>query len=551
MSTESLMRSSAVMAAGTAVSRVLGFVRAAILVTAIGLTTPAANAFDVANKVPNILYMLLIGGVLNAVLVPQIVRASRREDGGREFLDRLLTTTLALMAGVTLVMTLASPLLILLYGSAKWPAEQVALGTAFAFICLPQVLFYGLYTVLGQVLNARGSFGPYMWAPAASNVVGIAGIVAFIWLFGPGAEGQHRIDEWTPAMIAVLAGSATLGVVVQALVLLPALRRIGVTYRVRWGMKGAGLGTTRRVASWTFAAVVAGQLVYIVTSRVAAAAGGQALLSGDRWLVLATPGNAAYTYAFLLFMLPHSLVAVSLVTALFTRMSHAAERHDTGEVRADLSLGVRMVGMVSVLATAGLVALQEPVGRVMVDGPPVTAQALGQVTAAMALGLLPFSANYLLQRVFYAFEDARTPFWAQVPNLAVVLVGNMLSLWFLPTRYIVVGVGLSMSVGHLVGAGTAAWLLRRRLRTLDGRRIVRTHVRMLLAGALAGGSGYGVATLLEDLTRSGRLGGLVVLVAAGGVLVAVYLGALRLMHVRELGEVVTPFTSRVRRLVRR
>ncbi|MFP5346943.1 MAG: murein biosynthesis integral membrane protein MurJ [Actinomycetes bacterium] len=547
MNTPSLLRSSAVMAAGTATSRLLGFVRAVVTVMAIGLNFPAANAFDVANKVPNILYMLVAGGVLNAVLVPQIVRATRREDGGKDFLDRLLTLTVGLMLLVTLVVTVAAPLLTRLYSADSWPPEQIALATGFAFLCLPQVFFYGLYTVLGQVLNARGSFGPYMWAPVASNVIGIAGLVVFIVLFGQGSGGQHTLDSWTPDMVLVLAGSATLGVVAQALVLLPTLRRIGFTYHPRYGFRGVGLGTARRVAMWTFAAVAVGQVVFVTTSKVAAAANGRAVQSGSELLVAATPSNAAYSNAYLLFMLPHSLVAVSLVTALFTRMSHAAGAGDLDEVRNDLSLGLRIVGMVSVLGTAGLVALQEPIGRAIVNGSTVAGQALGQVAAAMALGLLPFSANYLFQRVFYAFEDARTPFIAQLPTFVVVALGNLLCLWLLPIRYIVVGVGVVMSVGNVVGAAFAAVLLRRRLGRLDGYVVVRTHVRLTIAGLLAGLAGWAVTLPLLDLTRSGQLGGAVTLVVAGSVLTGLYLALLKTMRVRELDDVLVPVLRRLRR----
>ncbi len=547
MRADSLLRSSAVMATGTAVSRVLGFVRAVVLVAAIGQNFPAANAFDIANKVPNILYMLIAGGVLNAVLVPQIVRATKREDGGKDFLDRLLTLTLGLMLVLTVAVTVAAPLLTRVYASEKWPVEQIALATAFAYISLPQVFFYGLYTVLGQVLNARGSFGPYMWAPVASNVVGIAGLVAFIVLFGRGSNGEHRVSDWTPEMIALVAGSATLGVVAQALVLVPSLRKIGFTFTPRWGFRGVGLGSARRVAGWTFAAVAAGQLVFVITSRVAAAASALAEETGDHMFIAGTPGNAAYSNAYLLFMLPHSLVAVSLVTALFTRMSHAAGSGDLAGVRSDLSLGLRMVGMVSVLATVGLVVLQGPIGWTMTPGPAVQGQALGRVAAAMSLGLLAFSASYLLQRVYYAFEDAKTPFLAQVPGFVLMAAGNMASLWWLPTQQIVVGVGLSLSLGHIAAAVTSLVLLRRRLGSLDGSRVLRTHVRLLVGGVMAGVAGWLVTLALSDVTWSGRAGAALTTVVGGAVVVGVYVVALRVMRVQELDDALAPLLRRLRR----
>ncbi len=524
-----LLRSSAVMAAGTAVSRVLGFGRSLVLVAALGLTFASANTFDVANKIPNILYMLLAGGVLNAVLVPQIVRASKGADGGQEFVNRLVTLALASLLGVTAALTLCAPLLVRIY-AVNQAGEWLALSTAFAFWCIPQVFFYGVYTVLGQVLNARGRFGAYMWAPVVNNLVGIAGLVVFIAVFGRGDGGQHPIESWTPAKVALLGGTATLGVAVQALVLVRPLRRAGFRYRPVWGVRGVGLSSARRVAGWTFLAVLLGQLGLLVTTNVANTA--EALNAGSA-LQESTPAAAAYSYAFLLFMLPHSLVAVSLVTALFTRMSHAAGEDDWPTVRDDLSLGLRTVGIFSVLATVGLVVLADPVGVAMTGSVP-GGEALGSVVRAMALGLTGFSATYLFQRVYYAYEDARTPFWIQVPTVAVIVVGDVLAALLLPAEQMVVGVALGMSVSTVVSVVLSAWWLRRSHGPLDGPRVVRTHVRLLVAGVVAGLAGWGVSHQLHDLTLTGRGGAALTCLAGGAVIVLVYLVGLRVLHVEEL-----------------
>lgn len=529
----SLFRSSAVMASGTAASRVLGFVRAAVLAWAIGVNASAANAFTFANTVPNNLYMLIAGGVLNAVLVPQIVRAAKRPDGGQDYLDRLLTLSLCILLTISVALVAGAPLVIGLYTRELSP-DLLALTVAFAFWCLPQVFFYGLYTLLGQVLNAKGSFGPYMWAPLVNNVVGIAGLLAFVALFGSGAE-NHPVGSWTPTKIAVLAGTATLGVAVQALVLVVPLRRAGYRFRPRVGWRGMGLGSVRRVAGWTFAAVLVGQLGYLVVAQVASVA---AARTDGTALERATPSITAYGLAFLLFMLPHSLVAVSVVTALFTRMSRAAAQDDLAAVRGDVSTGLRVLGVASVLATAGLVVLAGPAGRLITSGPDVEAQAIGRVAAAMVLGLGGFSASYLLQRAFYAFEDARTPFVVQSVVVAVWTVGNLLSLTLLPPQQMVVGVALAGSVGHVAGAVTAALLLRRRLGGIDGRAVVRTYTRLLVAGGVAALAGAGVSVATSGLTWSGKAGALVTCVAAGGVITVVYLVGLRLLRVRELDELL-------------
>jgi putative peptidoglycan lipid II flippase len=307
-SRDSLARSSALMASGTLVSRLLGFVRVALLVAAIGGTAKGigGQVFDVANKAPNNFYILVAGGVLNAVLVPQIVKAFRLPDGGKDFVDRLITIALLVMAGATALITLAAPLVVRLYGGTRWNDDWLALGTAMAFWCLPQVFFYGLYTVLGQVLNARGSFGPFMWAPVVNNLVAIAGTLAFLAIYPDGE--LLSAAAWTPRMVALLAGTATLGVAVQAFVLIWPLHRIGFRYRPRFGFRGMGLASAGRVAGWTFAGVAVGQIAFVPTSKVMTSAGYALSEAG----VDGAAGNS-YSYAYLLFMLPHSLVAVSLV----------------------------------------------------------------------------------------------------------------------------------------------------------------------------------------------------------------------------------------------
>src|SRR5665647_2981818 len=293
-----LGRNAAVMAAGTAASRVLGVVRSSLLVAVIATNSFPGNSFNLANTLPNVIYMLIAGGVLNAVLVPQVVRAYRSAQG-----------------------------------------DIRTLATLFAFWCIPQVFFYGVYTLLGQVLNARGNFGPYMWAPVFNNIVAIAGLLAFLSAFGKYTEGGPADDlaAWDSGRVTLLAGSATLGVVVQALVLLIPLYRSGFRYRPRWDWRGAGLGTAGRVAGWAFAALVVGQVAIYIVYRVSVGAANITAAGGAADVA----ANNAYSNAFMIFMLPHSLVTVSLLTALFTRLSDHAAARDTGAVRTDFSYGLR------------------------------------------------------------------------------------------------------------------------------------------------------------------------------------------------------------------
>ncbi|MFN8074369.1 MAG: murein biosynthesis integral membrane protein MurJ [Kineosporiaceae bacterium] len=546
-----LARNSALMAAGTLTSRLLGFARVSVLAAAIGMSGEWADAFSVANKIPNIVFMLIAGGVLNAVLVPQITRAARMGREGEIFVDRLLSAAIFILALITVIVTAAAPLLARLYSGGDVTPAQVSLATVFAFWCLPQVFFYGLYTVWGQVLNARGAFGAYMWAPVVNNVVAIAGLVVFIAVEGAvGATDGRSATSWTGGSVALLAGTATLGVVAQALVLWPVLRRTGFSWRPRWGWRGVGLGSASRVAGWTFAAVVLAQLGYIVTSKVLTSAGGLAVAAhGEEG---ARTGSALYDNAFLLFMLPHSLVAVSLVTALFTRLSRAAQAGDTGAVRADLSLGMRTMATASILATAGIMSLAPVAVRLLHWNPGAAYGAM-----AMSVGMVAFSASYLQQRVFYAYEDARTPFWVQVPAVAVTVTGSLLARHLLDPQWVLVGVGLGMSAANLLTSTLLARLLSRRLGGADGARVLSVHARLAVAGALAGGLAWltvhGVVRGFGDLslasagtTASGAAltGGLIVLLG-------VYVGAARLLRVREIDLALGPVLRRVSGLTAR
>lgn len=535
----SLARSSAVMTAGTLTSRILGFVKTMLLATAIGVTVGGtADAFDVANKVPNNLYMLLAGGVLNAVLVPQIIRAAKRPDGGQDFVNRLLTLAIMVLGAVTVLATLAAPLLVRLYSSSGWSEDQRALAIAFAYWCLPQIFFYGLYTMLGQVLNAHSNFGPYMWAPVFNNVIAIAGLGVFILLFGTGEAGQHAIGTWDATKIAVLAGSASLGVVCQALILLWPLKRIGFRFRPTFGFRGVGLGTAGNIATWTFGAVLVGQLGFIVTSRVAASASS---VSGE-----VSASLAAYTMSYLVFMLPHSLVAVSLATALFTSLSTFAAQDDTDSVRASLGLGLRLVGLVNVFATAALITLSTPVAMVVggsIDPesglhPLDQARAIGPVIATMVAGLVPFSANYLLQRVYYAYEDAKTPFWVQVPQVVLTAIGVVASGMLLPGPWIVAGIGASMSIGYIFAAIVSAILLRGKLQRLGTRGLVIAHLKFAVAALIAAAVGAVGMHYLSDSLYSSRAGALLVTVVGGSIMLAVYLVVCYALRVSELRQIV-------------
>ena len=532
----SLARSTAGMAAGTVASRALGVVRASMQVAVVG-TLLAGDAWDVANTLPNIIYLLLAGGVLNAVLVPQITRAATHADGGREYVDRLLTIAITGIAVVAVLFTLAAGLMVRLYSSSTWTPDLRSLSTAFALICMPQIFFYGLYTLFGQVLNARNHFAAYMWAPVVANIVAISGMAYFLLSFPP----QPEVADWTPSMIWVLAGSATAGVAAQALILVVPLWRSGFRFRPRWGFRGVGLRTASTVALWTFAALGVSTAGFIITSRVLTYAGQAGVTAG-----LEVPGKISYSNAFLIFMLPHSLVTVSLVTALFTRMSRAAHAGDLAEVRADVSRGLRLTAVATVPATVGALVLGFVATATLYWGNSETStRGIAAVMMAMMLGLVPFGVFYLLQRVFYAFEDAKTPFRLQIVVTVVATVANLVSL-LLPLRWIAVGVGGGQALSNLAGAIVGLILVRRRIGDLPLPDITRTYVRLVVASLVAAAAAFVIQLSLGQVV-GGKAYSPVALVSGGLVFAGVYVVVARRMRVREIDNLLGPVLERVRR----
>ncbi len=536
-----LVRSSALMAAGTVVSRALGFARSAVLVAALG-SALTYSTFTVANTVPNIIYILLAGGVLNAVFVPQLVRAMK--DGperSRGYTDRLLTLAFLVLAAVTVAATLAAPLVIRLYTGASPVSQADAhVATLLAFWCLPQILFYGVYTMLGQVLNARGSFGPMMWAPVVNNVLTIAAGVVFILVFTVDSRDPSSLSG--PA-IAFLGLTTTLGVVVQAAVLVPVLRRTGFGYRPRWDFRGAGLGRAGELAKWTLLFVLVNQLAYVVIVNLGYRADAEA-----KDVLTYGVGYGAYATAYLIFILPHSIITVSVMTGLLPRLSRDAADQDLPAFRAGLSEAWRLSGVGIVLAAAALVALAPDLTGVLYFGTSAqNARYIGLVTAAFALGLPAFSAQYVTLRGFYAFEDTRTPFLLQVVIAATNVALALLAYAVLPLRLRMIGVAVAYALTYAVGLALSTALLRRRVGDLDGPRVVRTYTRLVVAAVPAAAAGAGVAWLIGRALGDGLLGSLASLAAGGVVLLTLYLAAARLLRVSELEVLLGTVRARVRR----
>lgn len=527
-----LLRRSTVMAAGTVASRVLGFVNRAVQGAALGAGL-TASTFSVANTVPNIIYILLAGGVLNAVFVPQLVRAMKeRPDGGVAYTDRLLTLAALVLLAITVLAVAGATLVIGIYTPARWSDGDVRVATAFAIWCLPQIFFYGLYTMLGQILNARGSFGPMMWAPIVNNLVAIATGLAFIALF---TVDDKQPSSLTHAAIVFLGLGTTVGVALQALVLVPVLRRTGFRFRPRFDFRGHGLGRAGDLARWTLLFVLVNQVAYGVVVNLGTAADKEA----ERALTFGV-GYVAYAAAYLVFILPHSIITVSVVTGLLPRMSRHAADERADALREDLATGWRLTALPIVLASAAFVALGPQVTGVLFASfdrkSPGSSHYIGLVLVAFGLGLPAFSAQYVALRGFYAQEDTRTPFLLQVVIAATNVVLALAAFHALPLRWRMVGVAGAYSATYAVGLLLSTAVLRRRLGGLGGRDVLRTYVRLVAAAVPSGLLAWGAARLLGHAAGTGVAGSMLALGCGGVLLVVGFLGAGRAMHVAEVGE---------------
>jgi len=543
----SILRSSLIMASGTVFSRFLGIIRAILLAATIGVTTNAADAFGVANQLPNNVYAIIAGGVLNAVLVPQIVKARLHLDGGKAYIDRLLTLAIVTFGSITVLTTVSAPLLVSLYTNG-WSADQLALATAFAYWCLPQLFFYGLYTLLGEVLNAKSKFGPYMWAPVLNNIVAIVGMSAFIWQFGLDPTGKQSVADWTQSQIAWLAGSATVGVAAQALILLLFWKKMGLSFTLNFSWRGVGLAPAMRTGSWTLGMLLVTQLGGIIQTAVASSSiDGRAITDSS----IAIASVAAMSIAWLIFMLPHSVATVSIATAYFTRMSiHAMEKR-FDELKSDLVDGLRTISMISVLATTGLIVLAYPISRVFVGEIP-SAIALGNVVIAMVVGLLPFSYVFMIQRAFYSLEDTKTPFLFTVVQVVVNAIGSITVGLLVQNVWIVVALSLVTSGSIMVQSLLAFVLFKRKFGSLGHSQLTFATGKFALAGVVAGSVGFAVLQAMGG-ARPGAFPVLNVLAAAitcliiGSVIGVIYIALLKLLKVQEVNTLLNPILRLLRR----
>ncbi|TRZ73814.1 MAG: murein biosynthesis integral membrane protein MurJ [Streptomycetaceae bacterium] len=486
MKSNELFRASGIMALGTIISRITGFIRGILIVAVLG-TTLLADTYNVANTMPNILYNLLVGGALTAIFIPQLVRSFDHEDGGDGFASRLVTTISLILLVLVAIGIYFAPALVRLYAPEFFTVgfeTEKEIAIAFTRYCLPQIFFLGVFTMLGQVANARGSFGPLMWAPIANNLVGIAIFGSFL-IFSPAVT----TDTITPFQVQLLGWGTTFSVVVQALVLIPVIRHLGIKLKPQWGL--SGLGKSFGLAGWTLLYVLISQLGYLVTVNVATSA---AVRSAQEGLTRGV-GYTPYTYAYFVMLLPYSIVTISIITAILPHLSRLAVAKNPDEVRIQLIRAIKLVGVITIPSAVAFLLFGPLITEVIFVGIPVDdSRYIGYVLSALSFGLVAFSINLILIRGFNAFEDTRT----QVISIFIInLISVGLSYLFLhllKVQWVTIGLGLAFSISYLVGLLITLLLLKKHTGPIKIKDFLGQHARLL-------GAAFGVMTPLYVLIR--------------------------------------------------
>jgi len=532
---QALLRSSAVMAAGTLVSRLSGVVRSALLAAALG-NRIHADVFNIANTLPNMLYILLAGGVINAVLVPQLVRSLTNDpDGGEGYTSRVITLVGVFLATVTVALMLTAQWWMRIFVADSFDEASYDSAVTLARYCLPQVFFYGMFVLVGQVLNSRRRFGPMMWAPITNNVISIAMLVTYLVVFGAGDPGH---GPFTSGQALLIGLGSTLGIAAQLLVLLPYLRAAGVSLRPRFDLRGSGLGHTLRLGVWTLLFVLANQIAYFIVVRLASTGAEKGA------------GYTIYSAVFLVIMVPHSIVTVSLATAILPRLSSLAGAGDRRGVARSLASTLRTALSVVIPFAALLPLLAEPAARFFWGYGAAKEDVENYVLPLILFGpgLVLFTVHYLMLRGFYAREENRVVFFIQCGVAGTNIVAALVLVRLASDEHTASALTVAYGLSYAVGATLSYLTLSRRVGGLRTRTLVRFLVRLLLAAAGAVLVAGGVTLVARHVPAADSLLGSVLQCAVIG---AVGLGMLvvlaRALRISEVTEVVDTFARRLRR----
>jgi putative peptidoglycan lipid II flippase len=528
MSDNQLLRASSVMAVGTIASRVTGLIRNLLLVALLG-TAILGDTYNVANTMPNILYNLLIGGALTAVFVPQIVRSLRDSDQGAAFISRLFTVTVTFLLLLTVIGIVFSPVIVNLYAPEFSNRPEFDITVTFMRYCLPQIFFLGLFALLGQIANAKGKFGPMMWAPVINNLIAI---LLFSWFLVN--RQDLSLGNISETDITWLGLGTTAGYLAQALILLPVVIKSGVKLTLRFDWHNSQIIKSFRLASWSFLYAMISQVSYLVTVSIATSAAVKTQVLGDSTGVGFTP----YSNAYLILILPHSIITVSVVTALLPRLSNYVIDNKHDELTNSLVKAIRLIGIFTVPAALMFLAFGQLVANTLYFGiSNADANYLGLTLSAFALGLIPVSINLVLLRGLNAFENLKSQVIGNfIMNLISIALSFLVASWFEP-KWVTVGLAGIFTIHYFIGAGISFYLIRRHQVRLPLLSISLYYLRLILIFTLV---------LAPIWLLSGEIpgGNLISLLLVTSVSAVFYLLVAKLLKISEVTDLLKVIWSR-------
>lgn len=512
---------SAVMALGSLVSRITGFLRTVIIAAALG-STLVGDAYTTAQLFPGMVYELLLGGILTSVLVPVLVRARRADaDRGEAYTQRLVTLAVLALGATAVLAVAGAPLL-------AWVSRHDApsVVAALSYLILPTIFFYGMAGVLTAVLNTRGHFAAPMWAPILNNLVVIGTFASYMVIYG-----AQRItpDQMTAGRIALLGGGTLLGIVAQAAGLWPALRRVGYRWRWRFDFRALRLRELGRLGGWMFCYVGVNQLAVLVVIALVNLAGQQA-----------EAGLLVFNNVYLLMMMAHGIVGVSIIMALMPRLSAASADGRYADLTADLTRGAGMIVTVLAPIAVAYAVLSLPISSTLFQWGVFdadAARATAPVLLFAGLALVPFALSQLATFAFYALPDTKSPALVNIGVVALRIAIQVAIFAGGTVAFVAAGMMLGNGVSYVAAALVMTWLLRRRLGRLDLRPLAGTLARVSVAALAATVAGWLAVRVLPGGTDPSKLQSILQLVVGGGAVVGVYLGVAMLLHVREIHEV--------------
>jgi putative peptidoglycan lipid II flippase len=499
------------MTVGTVLSRLTGVIRLAVIAAALGIAeSRLPDTYNLANTVPNIVYELVLGGVITSIFVPLFVELLEKEQRERawEVISAILIVSLLVLTGIALLGVLAAPWIAHFYAS-RLEGSELALQrdtiTFFLRLFLPQVVLYGLYFIVAGILNAHKRFAAPMYT----------------------LYGQVTLANATTSQLLLIGLGTTLSVAPMGLLLLPSLRKLG-SYRFTLALDHPSIRKLARLSVFVIGFVLANQIGFVVI----------------QWLANEQQGGySAYVNASTFFLLPIGLFTWSITTALMPSMSEHAVHERWPEYRGRLSTGIRASTFLMLPAAVGMFVLARPMIATLLEhgiATEVSTDLVAGVLRFFELGLLQFAVFQLLIRGFYAMQDAKTPF---VVNCAVVVLNIAVNVPMFAWRG-VEGLAAGQGIAYTVGVLLLARPMMRRLGGMEGSRIAASALRVAVAAAAMGLVVWALARGLDSVMNGdaliAQLAALSVTVGAGA---AVYLGAAYLLRIEEL--------DYVRSLVRR